>query len=327
MVYRVNLRDDPAQREAKRTAALESQSPVGSTSITKPDGRLRVASLNGILAQSIPGGGPAISVEGRQSVTGTLDGTGTFTWTGPVNIGGTCTISGPLNVTGNVTTSGSFTNSGTFTNNGPTNLNGATKIAGTAEITGATTLKNSLTIGVGGKLVAGLVTIGETGVISSTGTLTLGGTSGTNVTSTLTAQAGATVASSFKVTSMPTTTNAANVFQDGTTGQFYRVGSAARFKIDAQLLDVDPGVLDGVRVKDWLDAGEVRRGVAERRIPGVIAEEVEAAGGETFCTYDDEGTITGVAYDRLAVARTQVLADRLQAALERIEDLEARLSS
>lgn len=130
-----NLNDSPEQRTAKRFAALEAQAPVGSTSITKPDGRLRVASLNGILAQSIPGGGAAITVDGRQTVTGTLDGTGTFTWTGPVNIGGTCTISGPLNVTGNVTTSGSFTNSGTFTNNGATNLNGATTVKGDLNVT------------------------------------------------------------------------------------------------------------------------------------------------------------------------------------------------
>lgn len=83
MVRRVNLNDPIEQRMAKRFAALEAQAPVGSTSITKPGSRLRVESDGGILAKEVAGGAPAISVEGRQNVSGQLDGDGTFDWDGP----------------------------------------------------------------------------------------------------------------------------------------------------------------------------------------------------------------------------------------------------
>lgn len=86
MVRRVNLNDPIEQRTAKRFAALEAQAPVGSTSITKPGSRLRVESDGGILAKEVAGGAPAISVEGRQNVSGQLDGDGTFDWDGPAFI-------------------------------------------------------------------------------------------------------------------------------------------------------------------------------------------------------------------------------------------------
>ena len=101
----------------------------------------------------------------------------------------------------------------------------------------------------------------------------------------------------------------------------YLVSSAARYKIDPQPMDLPDSLLD-VPVKDWWDNGEYDRGEAVRRVPGVIAEEVEAAGGGTFVTYDEDGTIQGVAYDRYALARTEVLARKLDAALARIQELE-----
>lgn len=109
MVKRVNLNDGPEQREAKRFQALESQSPVGSTSITKPSGRLRVASQNGILAQQVPGGGPAINVTGLQLVEGTLriegtlEGVGSWVWTGPWTLAGDGDITGDVDITGILT--------------------------------------------------------------------------------------------------------------------------------------------------------------------------------------------------------------------------------
>jgi len=118
----------------------------------------------------------------------------------------------------------------------------------------------------------------------------------------------------------PSTTSAANVFIDA-SGTFNRVTSAARFKVDPQPMDLPDSLLD-VPVKDWWDKAEVARGEQIRRVPGVIAEEVEAAGGEAFVTYDEDGTVQGVAYDRYALARTEVLARKLDAALARIQELE-----
>lgn len=145
MVNRKRLGEAPEKATERRLRRVESAAPIGYSSVTR--GGLRIASAQGLTAQSVPGGAPAIDVTGRQRVSGLLDGDGTFTWTGPVNIGGSCTISGPLNVTGNVTTSGSFTNSGTFTNNGATNLNGAT------------TVKGDLNVVSPGKIKAGNLTI------------------------------------------------------------------------------------------------------------------------------------------------------------------------
>jgi hypothetical protein len=168
---------------------------------------------------------------------------------------------------------------------------------------------------------------GGSAIATSTGlTLTMGSqsvavtSSGTTVTGNATVTGNLNANSAIMNAGMPTTTIAANMYASG-SNTFYKVTSAARFKVDPQPMNL-PDSLLGVRVKDWLDRGEVERGEAVRRVPGVIAEEVEAAGGAAFVAYGDDGEIQGVAYDRYALARTEILARRLDEAEARIKELE-----
>ena len=56
-----------------------------------------------------------------------------------------------------------------------------------------------------------------------------------------------------------------------------------------------------------------------RRIPGFVAEEVEAV-NPLFCTYNSDGELEGLSYDRLAVAVHPVLKD-LDARLRVLESI------
>ena len=65
-----------------------------------------------------------------------------------------------------------------------------------------------------------------------------------------------------------------------------------------------------------------------RRIPGFVAEEVEAAGLEEFLTRDTTGELTGLAYDRFSAALRVAMKDEREkrlAAEARLDALEARL--
>lgn len=93
------------------------------SSITQ--GGLRVASPNGILAQSVAGGGPAVRVTGLQIVdgvlriTGTIDGDGDFEWSGSIDQEGATNLRGPVAITGQ---------SGTLTVDAETLLRGVTRM-------------------------------------------------------------------------------------------------------------------------------------------------------------------------------------------------------
>lgn len=138
-------------------------------------------------------------------------------------------------------------------------------------------------------------------------------------------------------------TSAANLYVDA-NGRHWRSSSASRFKLDQQFMDLPVSLLDPV-MKDWIDAGSQHRfdsldqdprpfreddqmeydSVSLRRVPGMVAEDVAAAGGEAFVTYDSEGLIDGFAYDRFALARTQILAEQLATERDRNDRLEARV--
>ena len=138
--------------------------------------------------------------------------------------------------------------------------------------------------------------------------------------------------------------NAANLYIDA-NGRHWRSSSASRYKLDQQPMTLPDSLLDPV-MKDWVDAGSQARfdtlnteprpfrehdqmeydSISLRRVPGMVAEDVAAAGGEEFVTYDSEGEIEGFAYDRYALARTQVLAKQLAKELERNDLLEGRLT-
>ncbi|GAA3289247.1 hypothetical protein ACFFON_15495 [Arthrobacter citreus] len=137
--------------------------------------------------------------------------------------------------------------------------------------------------------------------------------------------------------------NAANLHVDA-NGRFWRSSSASRFKMDQQRMELPVSLLRPV-MKDWIDAGSQDRfdqleaeprpfrendqmeydSISLRRVPGMVAEDVEAAGGAAFVTYDSAGNVEGFSYDRFALARTQLLADLAAADRKRISALESRL--
>ena len=133
-------------------------------------------------------------------------------------------------------------------------------------------------------------------------------------------------------------TGTANVYvtENGYIGQ---TSSSGVYKLDQRVETLPDGLLD-IPVKTWIDkttheesetfrALGVRNraqqmfidsGADERRIAGVVAEDVaEAPGGDVFVTRDIDGSIRGVAYDRLAIAQIQILT-------RKVRELESRIN-
>lgn len=299
-----------AQVKAQQTA-----SPLGASQISR--GQLIITTTEAE--------GPGFEVSGFAEVSGTLSVTGLEVVDGELQVTGDFVLSGPATISGNTSVTGTLTITGTTTLGGNTLISGNTKITGTLEVDGASTLENSLTMGAAGSIIAGALTIsqggGAGGSIVSSGTLNIGGN--------YIAIAGGTTlslaATSVQFFSAPTTTNAANTYLNPSTGQIFRVSSARRFKTSIRRAKFPDALLD-VPVKQWIDKGARKRGEPDAFIPGVIAEEVAEAGGDLFVTHGPDGEVEGVAYDRLALARTQLLADRLDAALKRISELEAAIA-
>lgn len=132
-------------------------------------------------------------------------------------------------------------------------------------------------------------------------------------------------------TGMVQTTQPANLHQ-ATDGTIYVSTSSARAKVDVQDVTSDPERILGVPVRDWYDraeadeyaayldgADDINPGGPWRRIPGVVAEEVEAAGLSQFVTYGTDGTPDGVMYDRLPLLLIPIVRDLR----DRLETLEA----
>lgn len=114
------------------------------------------------------------------------------------------------------------------------------------------------------------------------------------------------------------------------SGDIMRSTSASRYKLDQKVLTVPDAALD-IEVKDWVDKEEMARkkkldkaprplmehqsqqydAVVTRRIPGLIAEDLVAAGLEQFVLYGADGKTEGVMYDRFALAQIAVLKRQL----------------
>lgn len=60
------------------------------------------------------------------------------------------------------------------------------------------------------------------------------------------------------------------------------------------------------------------------RTPGVIAEEVEEAGLPGFCTYDENGALESVMYDRLPLLLIPIVKDLVNEVAELKEQINAR---
>ena len=304
-------------------------------------------------------GGTASQVfdsSGTLTINGTCTGSGAWTWTGPMSLSGTQTVTGNINSTGTTSLNGStYLNGpsylvGNVTVNGPTSIAGtlsvtnATTLSGALTVSGATTLNSNLTVGSGGLISVGsglqLQPLGAGGGAINflpSGSISAGLGKINLISPDLTSQvtigaSGTVISGSITNSGIGATSSAANVYVTA-GGVFQKVGSAARFKIDPQPMTLADTLLD-IPVKAWIDRGAHERGEPDLRIPGVIAEEVEAAGGEAFVGYDTDGRVESVLYDRLALARTQILADqlaetnqKLDVALELIRTLTVRFDN
>lgn len=149
----------------------------------------------------------------------------------------------------------------------------------------------------------------------------------------------------FFAKNTPATTQASNAHIATADGLLYKVSSASRYKVDARPMLLPDELLD-VPVEDWIDRGQLEERAAMAaspqpytqeiqdrlsrttldRVPGAIAEKVEAAGGREFVTYGRDGLIESISYDRFALARTAILKRQLDAAVTRIEVLEGLLT-
>lgn len=139
-----------------------------------------------------------------------------------------------------------------------------------------------------------------------------------------------------------TTGNAANMYIGGTTGNVFMCTSVRGEKLNITTVgksDIpDPLKLRPVHYRDKSEAenrakflsGDWPKDEPEPNVPrrflGLIAEEVEAAGLTDLVTYDEDGKLQGVAYERLAVALLPIIReqrDQLAALTARIDALEA----
>jgi hypothetical protein len=281
----------------------------------------------------------ATDITGNTTVTGDMTSTGTFTNNGPTNLNGATKTTGTLSVEGvttlkndlNVTT-GKVVAGGVTID--PSYFSGSVKFSNGTYVAATPNGAQMVKSGGGGALTvsatqadmgmgtSSVITTATAATVQAGGSTVLVNSYGATVTGRLDVSSTTVLRGNvFQATALSSNTGAANLYIDP-SGFIYKSSSAARFKVDAKEMYL-PDSLLAVPVKDWLDAGEVERGEATRRTPGAIAEEVAAAGGEAFVTYDEAGDVQGLAYDRYALARTAVLARQVEELRAEIAELRA----
>ena len=159
-------------------------------------------------------------------------------------------------------------------------------------------------------------------------------------------------AENIRVPTLPGDTGAVPIGRK--SGRLYYVKSARRFKLlEEPITDTVDSFEDrllSVDAKTWIDKtradriadyetaiakGEEPEGDLSdcgglERIPGVVAEDLEAAGLDMFVTYDDDGETDSVLYDRIGPALIPIVRrqrDRINSLEERVEALESRLDN
>lgn len=159
-------------------------------------------------------------------------------------------------------------------------------------------------------------------------------------------------AKNIKIPDLPGDTNAVPIGR--VSGRLYHVNSSRRFKlleepITDTIEDFEDKLLS-VEAKTWIDRTRAERiadyetAIAKgeepvdnldgcgglERIPGVVAEDMEAAGLEMFVAYNDDGETSSVFYDRIGPALIPIIRkqrDRIRSLEERVEALESRLDN
>lgn len=125
----------------------------------------------------------------------------------------------------------------------------------------------------------------------------------------------------------PTTTAAANMNWNSTNGRLRLVTSLLKHKLFRRFIkESDAEPILNLQPRTWYDSGEVEENDGKidglRRYSGLIAEEVEELIPE-LATYDVNGDLVGVAYDRVAPYLIPIIrGDR-----KRISALEAKVSA
>ena len=152
-------------------------------------------------------------------------------------------------------------------------------------------------------------------------------------------------AENIRIPTLPWDSGAAPIGRK--SGRLYYIKSARRFKLlEEPITDTVDSFEDrllSVDAKTWIDKtradriadyetaialGEEPEGDLSdcgglERIPGVVAEDLEAAGLDMFVTYDDDGETDSVLYDRIGPALIPIV----RSLRDRIEALEAQLAS
>lgn len=359
MAKKIDLRSPKVREQKRQVATYGTQTPLSSTAVERGSTRWldgSNVSIEGLLSVSgTLNASGAINLSGSTGITGPLNVTGTTTIGGNTNITGELNVTGPTTLDGDTDIGGLLDITGKTTiRNDLELLAGGLFKAGQTKIepTGKATFGNVI---IDPASIYLIKTPG--GWVSGTGaddiTLASSASSSVSLNSAraeldykgvkVTARAGAIdlnadkvwisgqlevgqradfknnvyCAANLSMTNPPTSTSAANMFIGG-SGAVYKVTSASRFKIDPINAILDPRLLQ-IPIMAWIDKYEFERSGDTTRVPGVIAERVAEAGGEAFVSYTPEGEIEGVAYDRLALARTQILAQQLQEIRDRLE--------
>lgn len=147
----------------------------------------------------------------------------------------------------------------------------------------------------------------------------------------------------IQVPGIPSTSGGLNITIPARSSEWtlQYVGSARRFKTGIRDVKVDPAALLEVPVREWWDKSEMEAyanrleddagaktgrwayAVKPRRVPGLVAEEVEAAGLENYVQYDEEGRTLALMYDRLWTLLIPLVKDLR----DRVDQLEAQHAS
>ena len=134
------------------------------------------------------------------------------------------------------------------------------------------------------------------------------------------------------------TTNAANLHVFEGTGRYAQSTSSRKYKLVEEPVKVDPYNILGIEPKDWYDRHEIEQYAGEltkkyegaeydlenidltkiRRVPGLVAEDVEEVGLSDYVEYGEDGEIRGLMYDRLWTLLIPVVRELKN----RVEELE-----
>ena len=122
----------------------------------------------------------------------------------------------------------------------------------------------------------------------------------------------------YSFNNIPSTTYAGNCFIDSNNSLY--VGTSARkYKRDIRDLERDPSDVLNLRPRSWIDWLE-EDDEDPQRIFGFVAEEVRDAGFGELITYDIDGEVRGLMYDRVPALHQLVLIEmekRIRALEER----------